>query len=133
MATNVAWQQLRLQSMSPNDTIIARDYLGAEGYKQMVGSGIIGVSLNKLDDAKCLHAHTADFFLRGDNKIGANVIKTLQDKGISASGCDSCWQQCASNIDRKDASWWYMSVKNKEKLRTLRDKRRERRLLTGRT
>ena len=31
----------------------------------MMDSGIIGVTIGKLDDAKCLHAHTADYLLRG--------------------------------------------------------------------
>ena len=129
LSANVAWKSIRAQLCSPEDLVVATEVLGAKGCENMMGSGIIGVTLDKTDDAKCLHAHTADYFLRGgDNLIGKYVLETLARKGIDSTGCTDCWQQCDKNVDKLSASWWYMSVKNKEKLRQARDRRRARKI-----
>jgi len=36
-----------------------------------------------------------------------------------------CWQQCDRNFQRTADSWWYTSVKNKAKLHTGHERRRE--------
>lgn len=123
--SNTAWRAIRKVLCSPDDLRAAEKVLGIEGCASMMNSGLIGVTMDKVNDAKCLHAHTADYFLRGGtNLIGKSVLETLQLKGIEPGGCENCWQQCDINVDKKSAQWWYMSVKNKEKLRQARDRRR---------
>lgn len=55
----------------------------------LMDSGFIGISRDRNNDIKCAHAHLADHFLRGNNKIGIIIEKLLEKKGGSASGCDS--------------------------------------------
>eukprot|EP00959_Pyramimonas_sp_CCMP1952_P042442 887475-Pyramimonas_sp.AAC.1 len=41
-------------------------------------TGLIGVSLNKAAEVKCLHAHLGDYLMRGDiNPIGPLVVEDL--------------------------------------------------------
>lgn len=56
LGVNKAWKQIRLATMSDDDRAVAIDYLGEEGATQMINSGIIGVTSDKIDDVKCLHA-----------------------------------------------------------------------------
>jgi hypothetical protein len=62
--------------------------------------------------------------LRGDNEIGKAVLNSLKDRGVEIDGCANCWQQCNSSVERSASTWWYMSAKNKEKLRKTREIRR---------
>ena len=103
------------------------DILGEESGRRLLESGIIGITLEKVDDIKCIHAHTADFLMRGENEIGKIAMGELAKRGIDSSGCEYCHQQCDTSVPKEDATWWYMSTKNKIKLRTLRDRRRARR------
>ena len=126
---NKAWGTIRAKTMSSGDVQVAESYLGKEGATTMINSGIIGVTPNKVDDVKCLHAHLGDYLLRGENQIGELVIKTLEEqKDIDVSGCENCYQQCSSMISKEESQFWYMSRKNKEKLRATRDRKRENRL-----
>ena len=124
--TNKAWANIRATTMSPCDIKAAETYLGKEGATTMVNSGIIGVTPTKVDDVKCLHAHLGDYLIRGDNKIGELVQKTLEEKNVHIDGCENCYQQCSSEIAKEESEFWYMSRKNKEKLRATRDRKRER-------
>ncbi len=128
LAVNRAWADIRACTMSDNDIKVAESYLGVEGAKNMINSGIIGVTPNKVDDVKCLHAHLGDYLLRGENEIGELIVKMLNEKNVDINGCDNCWQQCSANISKDESEWWYMSRKNKEKLRTTRDRKREKRI-----
>lgn len=80
-------------------------------------SGILGVSSNKINDVKCLHAHTADYLLRGNNKFGEMTLKYLKDRGVDVNGCENCHQQCNINHKTDDSSWFYVPSKNKLGLR----------------
>ncbi len=91
-------------------------YLGSiDSYHNFMNSGILGVS--NINDVKCLHAHTADYLLRGNNKIGEMTLNLLKDNDVDINGCDNCHQQC--NIQHKinDSSWFYIPLKNKSGLR----------------
>lgn len=128
---NSAWSRIRQAVMSEVDEKIAIAYLGPEGARRMIGSGIIGVTTDKVDDAKCLHAHVGDLLIRGDNQIGERTLDMVRDRDIDPSGCHNCWQQCSSDLPKEESGYWYVSRKNKEKLRTARDGRRKNRQ-TGR-
>ena len=127
LRVNKAWATIRSTTMSQGDIKVAEAYLGKEGASTMINSGIIGVTPEKVDDVKCLHAHLGDYLLRGDNKIGEWVLEILQRKKIDENGCETCYQQCSSKISREDSQFWYMSRKNKEKLRATRDRKRDKR------
>jgi hypothetical protein len=85
---------------------------------------------------KCLHAHTADYLLRGRNLIGKLVLDHLKSQSIDPSGCEGivnslydlflvvrlnvfllgCHHQCNINIPKSEASWWHTPKKNRAKL-----------------
>lgn len=84
---NVAWKNIRNVSVSPSDEVAILDYLGQDGANHFLQSGIIGISLNKTDDVKCLHAHVADEILRGCNEIGKATLQQLERAGVDPLGC----------------------------------------------
>lgn len=91
-------------------------YLGSvDRYNNFMNSGIIGVST--INDVKCLHAHTADYLLRGNNKIGEMTLNSLKDNGVDINGCDNCHEQCSIQHNINDSSWFYIPLKNKSGLR----------------
>jgi hypothetical protein len=144
--TNQVWKSIRNLLLSDKDRATIAAKFGEEKAKAMINSGIIGITAEKVDDAKCLHAHVADHLLRGDNLIGELVLKELKSEmGVEAKGCKGdlfkilylffesmnylsslkdCWQQCDHRFERKHDSWWYVSRKNKQKLRTQKINRR---------
>ncbi len=92
-------------------------YLGGstDNYNNFMNSGILGVS--NINDVKCLHAHTADYLLRGNNKIGEMTLAILKNNGVDVNGCDNCHQQCNGQHKIDDSSWFYIPAKNKLGLR----------------
>jgi hypothetical protein len=58
------------------------------GGEQLLNSGIIGITLAKVDDVKCLHAHVGDHIVRSENSIGKWALDELQKKGVDPGGCD---------------------------------------------
>jgi hypothetical protein len=63
--TNLAWKNIRINSVNKNEIETIRKAFGDEGCENILNCGIIGVSQNKTDDIKCIHAHVADYLLRG--------------------------------------------------------------------
>lgn len=98
-----------------NDLLLT--YLGGsiDNYNNFMNSGILGVS--NINDVKCLHAHTADYLLRGNNKIGEMTLAILKNNGVDVNGCDNCHQQCNFQHKIDDSSWFYIPAKNKLGLR----------------
>jgi hypothetical protein len=89
LETNKAWQEIRNKTISVETATAMREYFGAERADAIVASGIIGITANKVDDVKCLHAHVADHLLRGKNLIGAMALKELSDTmKINPRGCE---------------------------------------------
>ena len=84
---NSAWKTIRNMSVTDEDRELVKKTLPISSYDHFFGTGIIGITLNKVDDVKCLHAHTADYLVRGDNKIGEWTLKELEKRGVSAGGC----------------------------------------------
>lgn len=122
---NKAWANIRNTSTSSSDRSKIKAVLGVETEEQLMNSGIIGITLDKVDDVKCLHAHIADAILRGEEKnvIGSLALKLLQErKGVSPLGCVDCREQCDSTVPKKQG-WWYTPAKNKQKLRTTKIRR----------
>jgi hypothetical protein len=88
VATNYRWKAIREASISAREEEVICEKLGQHGKDQFMNSGIIGITLEKTDDVKCLHAHVADELVRGDNKIGQQTLEILDQRGINARGCD---------------------------------------------
>ena len=116
--TNAAWKTIRNAAVTEKDRDVIVQMLGLEGSNNLMNSGIIGCT-NTLQ-SKCLHAHTADYLLRGVNKLGESTLQMLTDQGIDSNGCNDCWQQCDLNHKPMESSWWYVPKKNKQRLRTAR-------------
>jgi hypothetical protein len=65
--TNKSWRKIKLSCVTNEQIEVVKKSFGEDGAYNILNSGIIGVSQNKSDDVKCLHAHTADYLLRGGN------------------------------------------------------------------
>lgn len=61
-------------------------------YWVITETGIAGIT--RPDHVKCLHAHLADYMVRGDNPVGDEVARRLQSEGHPLDGTDRCWQLC---------------------------------------
>lgn len=133
LAINNAWAAIRTTSTSETDRTKIRAVLGKETELQLMTSGIIGITVNKVDDVKCLHAHVADAIVRGEenNIIGSMTLQRLQKRGVPVTGCEECKAQCDSAVPKKQG-WWYTPAKNKQKLRTTKNRRLELRSASGR-
>jgi len=122
---NMIHQNLRQLATTCEERELMDNKLGKVGAENLMNSGIIGISQGKLDDVKCLHAHTADELLRGENEIGKLVLKGLQEeRNIDPKGCDECQQQCDLQIDKNNSEWWYTPAKNKQRLRQKKERRK---------
>ena len=102
--------------------------LGEQTAERLIMSGIAGVT--KEDDAKCLHAHTADFLCREStqsNEIGSETLRILaEERGVDVDGSNVCWQQCDPTHQVGSESWRYDPQKNKLGLKLTRERRRAR-------
>ena len=115
---NADWKAIRNAAVTQKDRDVIVQMLGPEGSNNLMNSGIIGCT-NTLQ-SKCLHAHTADYLLRGVNKLGEATLHTLSEQGVDRNGCNDCWQQCDLKHKPVESSWWYIPKKNKQRLTTAR-------------
>ena len=110
--------------------------------EQITGSGITGITIDKVDDVKCLHAQLADIFCRSGNVVGVTkdltntpagtlsrtigeaVLNQLQTNGVDIRGCDSCKQQCDLSTPKTSSDYWYQPAKNKLGKRKSRNRRK---------
>lgn len=89
----------------------------------ILNSGLAG--LTKPGDVKCLHAQLADGLCRGDNAVADAVLAGLAGRGVDPQGGCSCWQQCDRAHELGPASWQYLPVKNRQKLKATVERRRK--------
>ena len=91
MKINATWRIIREESLTPEERKDVELRLGGEASANFLSSGFIGVTVDKVDDVKCLHAHVADALLRGrgadGNVIGDIALKKLEAKGVDVTGC----------------------------------------------
>jgi len=91
----------------------------------LLDSGVAGMSPNKAE-VKCLHAQVADHLCRSrSNPVAQRILEGLVDRGVAVDGDDVCRQQCDSSIAKDDARFWYVPAKNKAKLFTIYERRKE--------
>lgn len=119
---NDSWSRIRSRAITDQEKKLLEDQLGSAKTENLINSGIIGISISRVDDVKCLHAQIADTLIRGEasNNIGSLALKKLEENGCDIRGCDSCHQQCDINHVRTDDSYFYLPAKNKQKLRRSR-------------
>ncbi|CAM9213565.1 unnamed protein product [Chrysoparadoxa australica] len=115
--TNAQHSSIRQSLMSDEDKErLVREW-GEEAAGTFMASGISGITPNKVDDAKCLHAHTADELCRGGNEIGKSTLEALQARGVMTDGNDKCFEACRLGFT-DDEGWSYVPKGNKQGLRT---------------
>ena len=97
---NKVWSDIKKTTISEKDIDSLKNDLGEDATKHFLSSGLIGITHDKIDDIKCIHAQIADTLLRGNgengngngNIIGALAIKKLKnDRGIDPSGCSGTY------------------------------------------
>jgi len=123
--------------------------LGEENSERFLESGIAGLGRNSgVADVKCLHAHVADHLCRGTSPeesnlniltLGNEILRRLtEQRGVSIDGSgEACWKQCSGGCSRRlvtdsdknseENSDWkeYTPKKNRQKLRSTRQRRQE--------
>ena len=122
--------KIRQMAVTEKEKDIIIKKIGKQGSEHFLNCGIIGISHNRLDDIKCVHAQVADYLLRGrkENMIGTMCVDMLQEeRGVDVNGCTNCKQQCDLNVPKEEANWWYMPAKNKQGLRQSKERRKEHR------
>ena len=82
------WNDILKSVLTDEDIERCRSQIGRENTDSRLNMGLIGISMNKYDDVKCLHANVADYLLRGKNKIGKLVLDELEQSSVNTSGCD---------------------------------------------
>lgn len=85
--TNETWESARKDSVNIEEIAHVERVFGKDGAKIFFDSGIVGVTKGRTDDAKCLHAHVADFIMRGTNRIGEMALEELSKNGVDVNGC----------------------------------------------
>lgn len=111
-SVNERHARTREKLMTPETIRAGKKQLG-DNFQIAMSSGLAGLA--QTDDVKCLHAQAADALLSGNNPIGDKIIAQLQNP----TGDDVCHQQCSGQ-----GPWAYYSAKNKQKLRTTRERRK---------
>lgn len=91
LQTNTAWKEIRQDAVSVDDVALMNKVLGEKGATNLLYSGIIGITANKVDDVKCLHAHISDYLLRGSNEIGKQALMQLDQAGVDTAGCNGIY------------------------------------------
>lgn len=90
----------KLRTWTPEDFQAAN--LSPKAPMIIFETGLIGISLTKAAEVKCLHAHLADYLMRGDvNPIGLLVVEDLAGVGVDVSGTNHCWRECALQEEEK--------------------------------
>ena len=88
LETNQIWKKIRISLLPEEKKKEIHEKLGNKAGDSLINSGIIGISIEKVDDAKCLHAHVADYLLRGENLIGKWALNEMEEKhDVNPGGC----------------------------------------------
>jgi hypothetical protein len=62
---NSRWKEVKSLTISAEDQSRLVEMHTLKGADSFMSSGIIGVSQNKTNDIKCIHAHVADYLIAG--------------------------------------------------------------------
>lgn len=91
----------------PEKYEVLRSRLGDQGARAFLSAGVAGASPGlEVQDVKCLHAWLADYLFRAENNgggddkergrhpLGEAVLQALRERGVDASGTESCRASC---------------------------------------
>lgn len=119
------------------DKLVSR--MGDYNADKFLESGVAGIPSSQTYNVKCIHAQVADHLCRSSqsnntntstegNVIGEHALNILQNqRGVPTSGNDVCWQQCSLIHEQLPSDWNYVPKKNRQGLRSTRERRKERR------
>lgn len=134
-------KKIRMELVSDEDREKLSSRLGEYNAKRFLESGVAGIPADQTFNVKCIHAHVADHLCRcstspesdasptsvtDGNIIGRRALEILQyRRGVPINGNDVCWQQCNMNHEQQPTDWNYTPKKNRQKLKSTRQRRRE--------
>ena len=126
---NEAQKNIRVE-LAKDDKYKLISRMGDYNAQRFLESGVAGIPSDQTFNVKCIHAHVADHLCRCNssndgNIIGKEALKILEERGVPVLGNDVCWQQC-NNHERQPSDWKYIPKKNRQKLRSTRQRRKER-------
>lgn len=127
---NEAQENIRVElAKDDKDKLVSR--MGDYNAQRFLESGVAGIPSDQTFNVKCIHAHIADHLCRCNsssdgNIIGKEALKILEERGVPVLGNDVCWQQCNKKHESQPSDWKYIPKKNRQKLRSTRQRRKER-------
>lgn len=127
---HAAHRDLRKRLVAGRDAEMAavRARMGSESVDVIMGRG-----LDFAPDSfrlRCLHAHVADYLVRGTNRIGKQVLTDLEARGVSTTGCTGCSEYCSMVAPIRSVPWQFRSHKKRMKQNVNRQILKEKDVLT---
>ena len=136
-AANEMQKQIRTELVADDyDKLVSR--MGEFNAAKFLESGVAGIPSSQTFNVKCIHAHVADHLCRSTqsknetnnamngNIIGEHALNILQNqRGVAITGNDVCWQQCSLLHEQLPSDWNYVPKKNRQKLRSTSQRRKE--------
>lgn len=108
-----AHRDLRRRLVAGRDSELdqVRERLGSEAVDLIMGRGLdFDPNSNRL---RCLHAHVADYLVRGTNQIGKQVLADLEARGVRTTGCAGCAEHCGMAAPLQSVAWKFKSHKTR--------------------
>jgi len=112
---NEAHRLLRLELIGDRSAELAEveKLLGSNAFAIAMRSGLASLRPEAKPDVKCLHAQVADELVRdGGNLIAQQVLRDIEDQGVSIYGSEECCDNCDVNVPLVRARWQLDKCKN---------------------
>lgn len=134
---NELQKQIRTELVGDDyDKLVSR--MGEYNAGKFLESGVAGIPPSQVFNVKCIHAHVADHLCRSSlssnstsstadgNVIGDYALNILQNqREVPIFGNEVCWQQCSCDHQQQPSDWSYIPKKNRQGLRSTRQRRKE--------
>ena len=134
---NEIQKQIRSELVSDDfDKLVSS--MGEYNAGKFLESGVAGIPPSQTFNVKCIHAHVADHLCRSSvssnsssskadgNVIGEYALNILQNqREVPIFGNEVCWQQCSCDHQQQPSDWSYVPKKNRQGLRSTRQRRKE--------
>jgi hypothetical protein len=136
---NEIQKQIRSELVGEDDFDKLVSSMGEYNAGKFLESGVAGIPPSQTFNVKCIHAHVADHLCRSSlvssnstsstvdgNIIGEYALNILQNqRGVPIFGNEVCWQQCSCDHQQQPSDWSYVPKKNRQGLRSTRQRRKE--------
>merc|ERR1712032_1312333 len=112
---NEAHRLLRLELIGDRaqELTEVESLLGENAFGIAMRSGLASLRPEAKPDVKCLHAQVADELVRdGGNLIAQQVLRDIEDQGVSVRGSEECCDNCDINVPLARARWQLDKCKN---------------------